>query len=60
MNEDDDDHGFANLAVLGGGLITVGLLSAVAVALDEYEESSMVATEIELASRVIASTLVSG
>jgi hypothetical protein len=60
MNEDGDDHGFANLAVLEGGLITVGLLSAVAVALDQSEESSMVAVEIELASRVIASTLVSG
>ncbi len=60
MNEDDDNHGFANLAVLGGGIITVGLLSAVAVALDEYEESNRIRTEIELASRVIASTLVSG
>jgi hypothetical protein len=35
MNNDDDDHGLANLAVLGGGIIIVGLLSAVAVALHE-------------------------
>jgi hypothetical protein len=34
MNNDDDDHGLANLAVLGGGIIA-GVLSAVAVALEK-------------------------